>query len=511
MLTILPSPAPGTLQVSYRAQGKWYDLRDNGAGVLKGSSPEYGVGTVNYGSGTVAVTVGALPDVGSEIVYAWGGKANYFNRSDQTIAPPAVSLQLAQSGITPESVTITWNDGVARTATDDGAGRIIGAATGTIHYQSGLIQFTPGALPAGGQTYNVAYTWGPPTEEEFHAPMRDGNGYIDVEVEFDGLIPGTVELEWNLLIETFDYISTTPAELQLVRPVDPIKIVRDDRNGNLKDTQGFLYGTVNYATGVVRFLPDTTVRIPVARYLVTQIGMTRNADGTLVPVYRNVFSHWEYVTAGAAMPIDETAWAKVRYRAAGTSNSVTQPFTASGLALDLTPSFAEAKRCAGRGCRVAWRSRPAAEAAWSVRGTGARSSGRTLPVEPSWRRSQGLHAPNPCGWAGGKDRAQLCRAGQRRSGASAPPGARRWRPDRWRAAAPSGWPDQGRAGFGCRRAWVGVCSVVSSNAICRRINGTSGMPPRGGRRIPFRGPFPSIDGATVVCSIPHLRIEQQVP
>ncbi|WP_347252836.1 hypothetical protein [Dokdonella sp.] len=341
VLTILPSPAPGTLQVSYRAQGKWYDLRDNGVGVLKGSSPEYGVGTVNYGSGTVAVTVGALPDVGSEIVYAWGGKANYFNRSDQTIAPPAVSLQLAQSGITPQSVTITWNDGAPRTATDDGAGRISGAATGTIHYQSGLIQFTPAALPAGGQTYNVAYTWGPPTEEEFHAPMRDGTGRIDVEVEFDGLIPGTVELEWNLLIETFDYISTTPAELQLVRPVDPIKIVRDDRNGNLKDTQGFIYGTVNYATGVVRFLPDTIVRIPVGRYSVTQIGLTRNADGTLVPVYRNVFSHWEYVTAGASMPIDETAWAKVRYRATGTSNSVTETFTASGLALDLTPSFAE--------------------------------------------------------------------------------------------------------------------------------------------------------------------------
>ena len=61
--------------MSYRAQGKWYDLRDNGAGVLKGASPEYDVGTVSYTTGTVAVTLGALPDVGSEIVYAWGGKA----------------------------------------------------------------------------------------------------------------------------------------------------------------------------------------------------------------------------------------------------------------------------------------------------------------------------------------------------------------------------------------------------------------------------------------------------
>ena len=37
ILTIVPSPSPGTIQVSYRAQGKWYELRDNGAGVLKGA------------------------------------------------------------------------------------------------------------------------------------------------------------------------------------------------------------------------------------------------------------------------------------------------------------------------------------------------------------------------------------------------------------------------------------------------------------------------------------------
>ncbi len=159
ILTIVPSPAPDTLQVSYRAQGQWYDLRDNGAGVLKGASPEYGVGTVSYSTGTVAVTLGALPDVGSEILYAWGSKANYFNRAASTIAPPAATFQLANTGITPHSVSITWNDGSARTATDNGAGQITGHALGTINYQTGLIEIAPGALPAGGQTYAVAYTW----------------------------------------------------------------------------------------------------------------------------------------------------------------------------------------------------------------------------------------------------------------------------------------------------------------------------------------------------------------
>ncbi len=341
ILTIVPSPSPGTVQVSYRAQGKWYDLRDNGAGVLKGASPEYGVGTVSYTTGTVAVTLGALPDVGSEIVYAWGGKANYFNRSGGSIAPPAVAFQLANAGVTPGSVSITWNDGTARSATDDGKGEISGHASGTINYQTGLIQITPAALPAGGQTYSVAYTWGPPNEETFPAPLRNGDGSIDVEVDFDGLIPGTVELEWNLLIDLYEYISTTPAELQLIRQIDPIKIVKDDGLGVLRDPQGTAFGSVNYSTGVIHFVPDTTMRIPVARYSVTRIGWTRKASNALVPVYRNLFSHWEYITAGASMPIDESGWAKVRFRAAGTSNAVNDSFTAGALAVDLTPSFAE--------------------------------------------------------------------------------------------------------------------------------------------------------------------------
>lgn len=340
ILSIVPSPAPGTLQVSYRAQGKWYDLRDNGAGVLKGVSPEYGVGTVSYTTGTVAVTLGALPDVGSEIVYAWGGKANYFNRASGAIAPPSMALQLTHAGVTPGSVSITWNDGTARSATDNGKGVISGHASGTINYQTGLIQITPTVLPAGGQTYSVAYTWGPPNEEEFHAPLRNGDGSIDVEVDFDGLIPGTVELEWNLLIDLYEYISTTPAELQLIRQIDPIKIVKDDGLGVLRDPQGMSFGTVNYATGVVRFKPDTTARIPVARYNVAQIGWTRT-DGKVLPVYRNLFSHWEYITAGASMPIDDTGWAKVRYRAAGASNATNDSFTAGALAIDLTPTFAE--------------------------------------------------------------------------------------------------------------------------------------------------------------------------
>ena len=73
------------------------------------------------------------------------------------IEPPAVTieqitLQLVQAGITPQSVTITWNDGAPRTATDDGAGRITGAATGTTALD---VRLNP--LPTfGGALYSIA-------------------------------------------------------------------------------------------------------------------------------------------------------------------------------------------------------------------------------------------------------------------------------------------------------------------------------------------------------------------
>ena len=66
--TINPAPAPGSLQVSYRAQGRWYDLRDGGSGALRGAGAAHGSGSLNYGTGTVSITCGELPDVGSEIL-----------------------------------------------------------------------------------------------------------------------------------------------------------------------------------------------------------------------------------------------------------------------------------------------------------------------------------------------------------------------------------------------------------------------------------------------------------
>lgn len=65
---LTPPPAPGTLVAEYRALGRWSMIADDGGGVMRGD----GVGVVNYSTGTISMTLAALPDTDTEIILSWG-------------------------------------------------------------------------------------------------------------------------------------------------------------------------------------------------------------------------------------------------------------------------------------------------------------------------------------------------------------------------------------------------------------------------------------------------------
>ena len=341
VLTIDPPPAPGTVKVSYLAQGRWYDLTDNGAGSLSGTDVAFGAGTVSYGSGTVAVTLGALPDMDSAVLFYWGATVNHFNRAAMASPAVRIPLSLGHAGITPGSLTLTWNDGTPRSASDNGQGQITGSASGTLRYQDGTLELIPAQLPAGGQSFEASFTHGPPDVQEFPAPLRNANGTVFLVLAAGNLLPGTVELTWNLLIEDYDAISTVPMEMVIFPArVDPYKTVRDDGLGTLKDSNGIVFGSVDYATGAITFTPDTTVQIPWPRYDVVQLGFD-SAGADRKPVYRNTFRGFDYLPAAAFMPYDDTGLAKVQYRTISSNNTAVATLTISDLSVDLTPGFAE--------------------------------------------------------------------------------------------------------------------------------------------------------------------------
>lgn len=187
-----PFPAAGTVVVSFRALGNWYTVVDDGLGGLTGS----GVGTVNYANGSIAVTLDAMPDVGSTVIFQWGEKAGFTNRSGQAgFRAPEFAYQLANGGLVPSSLAISWESGgVLRNATDDGKGAISGAATGEINYATGEMFLRPNYLIDAGGTFQITYDKSNRVTKTV-TPSVDEAGFAVITLDTVP-VPNSVALRW---------------------------------------------------------------------------------------------------------------------------------------------------------------------------------------------------------------------------------------------------------------------------------------------------------------------------
>lgn len=344
-LSIVPAPAPGTLQISYCTNGRWYDLRDNGAGVLKGADSSFGIGTISYTTGTATITCGALPDVGSAVLYNWGDSVSYINRSNLEPPVPVVNLQLSHPGVAPGIFTLRWNDGTDHTAHDDGHGRITGAATGTIRYQAGGVQFTPSVLPAGGQQYTADYAWGEATQRTFNPPLLEFDGSAQFDLGAVDIVPGSVEFELPVGVR----MDASPPGLAYITGNLGYKnstvIVSDDGAGGLH-YRGSPIGTVDYATGIATILIGHiqltyTQAVYGIRYRV--IFETVSTGFGLVKQIPHTESYYVWGGNQAAQGPAEFTGGLVRasFRSAQDANTATETVSTSALTMDLTPGFAE--------------------------------------------------------------------------------------------------------------------------------------------------------------------------
>ena len=189
-----PFPAPNTLVISYMALGVWYTVTDDGAGALTGA----GAGTVNYANGAIALTVPALPDVGSAIIFNWGEKSAFTNRTGQAgFRAPEYALQLEHAGIKPGTLTIQWTSGaVLRTATDNGTGALVGgAAVGEINYASGDLFIRPLHMPDAGAQFAIDYQWATITTKSVTV-SPDAGGFANIVLD---TVPaaGSVTVQWT--------------------------------------------------------------------------------------------------------------------------------------------------------------------------------------------------------------------------------------------------------------------------------------------------------------------------
>jgi hypothetical protein len=330
--TVNPVPQPGTLSISYMAQGRWYVLSDGGNGSLKGLDASYGAGTFNKTTGAFVVTLGALPDVGSSLILTWNvptqetqHRTAYMKASQylQLAPPDGKSVQ-------PGSLTITWPDGSnSRTASAATSGALSGDATGNLNVAQNRIDFAPNVLPPVGTQLSVSYVAGPKQEDSFAHPSRDGQGHVPVTATLGSIAPGSLEIEWNTLTDTSVLGAYTQQQLHEMglglsqfNWADPAQYARDDGAGNVL-LAGQVIGSVNYATGAVQFQPDVTIKIPRPVYGSQRLGWASLNVGFM---YRLNYSGISYVDAPSLYPNDESGYVKLRYNSAGSTSNHTETF-----------------------------------------------------------------------------------------------------------------------------------------------------------------------------------------
>lgn len=279
-LTLQTIPLPRTLQLSYRSQGEWYVLRDNGAGAVRGSDTAYGAGTLDYTTGSILATLGALPDVGSSIVIQYYTDQQVFKPSNTNLlnagkafatinTSGANSDERGAKSIKPDFLAVTWTENaVQKTAEDDGLGNLTGDATGTVDYSAGVIRISPNTLPAPGTVFLInadAAPVEPPTAQVMFAGGLIGK---------TGIKPGSISATAYLTIEYSGSVPLTKINGSVTTTSQTISntytvYVYDDGVGNLKvkvSTTGEILtlGTVNYTTGSIlisSYTPGTKVAL----------------------------------------------------------------------------------------------------------------------------------------------------------------------------------------------------------------------------------------------------------
>ncbi len=157
-ITLKPFPLRTSLRVSYRAVGEWYTLFDNGTGGLAGLESGIGSGTINYDTGTVSITTGAIPDANTQILFVWTEDIQSGLLGDNDKFYHRFSLHGDNTKtLDHDTLTLSWNDGTARNASMGSDGLLVGDAQGYYDPITKELNVAPNVIADVDTTYTINY------------------------------------------------------------------------------------------------------------------------------------------------------------------------------------------------------------------------------------------------------------------------------------------------------------------------------------------------------------------
>jgi hypothetical protein len=326
--SLVPIPVPGALTVSYMAGGNWYSLSDDGTGRVAASDSSYGVGKLSFTTGSLALTLGALPDVGTSIIYTWGTAAEsvMLTNDELSIATPKIEFD-AGTALSRGTVKLTWKSGgVAKTATDNGNGGFAGDATGAIYYGTGTGNFVPAALPDSGL---VSLTFEAGSTQTLGTAVSGGTTWTG-SLGSAPIKPGSVTA--SLLLQWAKADSDSDGNTAVSGGLTAGTVYDDGDGGLILAGYGALPGaSIDYTTGAVVLVINYSSTVPVAVYSTVQSGST-------MTVSRRVISGYSVDTTSRQIGAGGITW---KWRLASDTDAAgSASLAAPVLTLDLQPYLA---------------------------------------------------------------------------------------------------------------------------------------------------------------------------
>ena len=268
--TLTPVPSPGSLSLDYKALNQWYRLTDDGNGHLTGATG-VGAGTIDYATGGVMVTLGALPDISSAVIFSWATPLNYtMQTSVLEPLPPQLATTLSAFPVAPSTLTISWTNGGSKTATANAQGIISGDATGTIVHQTGELQFSPALIAPAATTFNLAWSQNLAQLDTFNV-TGDSSGTVTFTLTQNPVKPGSVSLSYHVTEPSSDGQFIIGPNTALTYPdVFVTRTITDNGSGAMLNEDGSVIAgsAINYSTGAITF--DAVISIHIQKLVALQ-------------------------------------------------------------------------------------------------------------------------------------------------------------------------------------------------------------------------------------------------
>lgn len=269
VVTLPVEPAQQSVHAAYCSGGRWYALYDDGSGTLRGGNSSFGLGRVVQNTKTITLTTGALPDVGSGVLFFFGVKGQY---SDATVSSATARARVViPLPAIPElaSLSVSWTsrDTLTHTAAVAADGTVSGTMTGggsiTGHVDAANKKLY--LAPAKVGNYSCGYTLN-------YTARGQRQTHTGFNVSAAGVLTGNLGA------------NVRPASAQFSFRVEPLQSsyddndkhytvqgrdahCRDDGNGNIVLQENLAgsstsVGTIDYATGA--YTIDTAQSLPIS-------------------------------------------------------------------------------------------------------------------------------------------------------------------------------------------------------------------------------------------------------